>query len=406
MGILAAIAGDWLRVQALPAHEVLAAVQLMAPAIALRWTSGLYRATLTGLEHLVWLAGFNSLVATLRFAGVLPLLLWFGTSPTVFFGYQLAIAALELAVLSWQTYRWLPQLPGGARAGWQMAPLKPVLRFSLSIAFTSSVWVLVTQTDKLVLSRVLPLDEYGYFSLAVLVAGGILALTAPIGTALMPRMAALEASGEHAALIRLYRQTTQLVAVLATAMAVTLAYGAEPLLLGWTGNEELARRTAPILTLYALGNGLLAVAAFPYYLQFAKGDLRLHLIGNAAFVVLLIPAIVWSAVHYGGVGAGVVWLAMNLLSFVAWLPLVHRRFEPSLNRRWYLNDIAAIVAAGAGMGYAVNLIAPGWSAPRPTQLAFVGLLAVATITAGAMASSVLRRQLRPLWRPPGAVRSS
>jgi O-antigen/teichoic acid export membrane protein len=401
-----AIAGEWLRAQVLPPHEVLASVQLMAPAIALRWMAGLYRATLTGLERLVWLGAFNALVATLRFAGVLPLLLWVGATPTLFFGYQLAVALLELAVLVWRTYADLPALPAGARAGGQIATLRPVLKFSLSIAFTSSVWVLVTQTDKLVLSRVLPLDEYGYYSLAVLVASGIITLTAPIGNALMPRMAVLEASGEHAQLIRLYRRTTQLVAVLATAAALTLAYGAEPLLLGWTGNAELARRAAPVLALYALGNGMLAVAAFPFYLQFAKGDLRLHLIGNAAFVVLLIPAIVWSAVHYGGIGAGVVWLGMNVLSFVAWLPLVHRKFEPGLNRRWYLQDIAVIAAAGAGIGYAIDLGAPAASSTRPAQLAYVALLAASTAAAAALASSVLREYLRTRWRMPAAMRPS
>lgn len=401
-----AIAGGWLQATALPTHEVLAAVQLMAPAIGLRWLSGLYRATLTGLESLVWLGGFNALIATLRFAGVLPLLVWVGATPTLFFAYQLLIAALELSVLVWRSYAGLPSLHAGARVGWQLSPLRPVLKFSLSIAFTSAVWVLVTQTDKLVLSRVLPLAEYGYFSLAVLVASGIVTLTAPIGNALMPRMAALEAAGDHAQLIRLYRQTTQLVVVLAGAAALTLAYGAEPLLLAWTGDAELARLAAPVLALYALGNGVLAVAAFPYYLQFAKGNLRLHLIGNAAFVVLLIPLIVWATIHYGAIGAGVVWLGMNLLSFVAWLPLVHHRFEPGLNRKWYLQDIALLAAASGAAGLAVALTKPQWSDTRATQLAFIALLALATATAGALSSSVLREHLRARWRMARSVRAS
>ena len=67
-------------------------------------------------------------------------------------------------------------LPGrdAAPLRWELAPLRGVLTFSLSIAFTSSAWVLITQTDKLVLSRMLPLTEYGYYTLAVLVAGGVL----------------------------------------------------------------------------------------------------------------------------------------------------------------------------------------------------------------------------------------
>jgi O-antigen/teichoic acid export membrane protein len=109
--------------------------------------------------------------------------------------------------------------------------------------------------------------------------------------------------------------------VIASAASVTVAFCAESLLWAWTGDKVLAHQAVPILILYAIGNGILAVSAFPYYLQYAKGDLRLHLIGNAVFVVLLIPFIIWAASKYGGVGAGYVWLIMNLLSFIAWLPL-------------------------------------------------------------------------------------
>ena len=73
----------------------------------------------------------------------------------------------------------------------------------------------------------------------------------------------------------------------------------------------MATKAAPVLTLYALGNGILALGAFPYYLQFAKGDLRLHMIGNAIFVVLLIPALIWATLQYGAIGAGWAWLGAN-----------------------------------------------------------------------------------------------
>ena len=109
-------------------------------------------------------------------------------------------------------------------------------------------------------------------------------ISGPISGAIMPRMAKLEAEGDHAGLIRVYRQATQLVAVIAGAAAITVAFCAEPLLWAWTGDKHLAHQAAPVLILYALGNGILAVSAFPYYLQYAKGDLRLHLIGNAIFV--------------------------------------------------------------------------------------------------------------------------
>jgi O-antigen/teichoic acid export membrane protein len=312
-----------------------------------------------------------------------------GATPTVFFGFQFVVAAIELAVLLSFSYSLLPNVANAQTLPWNWAPLKPVLKFSMSIAFTSSVWVLVTQTDKLVLSKLMPLAEYGYFTLAVLVASGVNAISSPIGGAIMPRMAKLEAEGDHAGLILVYRQSTQMAAVLAGAASITLAFWAKPLLSAWIGDEALARQVAPVLILYALGNGVLAIAGFPYYLQYAKGDLRLHLIGNAVFVVLLIPAIIWAANYYGGVGAGCVWLGMNLLSFVAWLPLVHKKFEPGLNLKWYGEDILPIFVAGLVVGYGSTHLMPSTD-NRWAQLGEVVLTGIVVGLAGVLASSTIR----------------
>lgn len=386
----------WLQASVLPAAEVVRAVQLMAVIIALRWTCGLYRGVISGSQRLVWLSGVNSAVATVRFAGVIPLLMYIGATPTLFFGFQLAVAICELAVLWFSAYQLLPKLTDAQRPAWDWAPLKPVLKFSLSIAFTSSVWVLVTQTDKLVLSKLLPLAEYGHFSLAVLVASGIMLLSGPVSSAIMPRMAKLEAEGDQEGLIRVYRQATQLVAVMAGSAAITIAFCAEPLLWVWTGNRDLARQAAPVLTLYALGNCVLAVSAFPYYLQYAKGDLRLHLIGNALFVVFLVPVIIWGASQYGALGAGYAWLGLNLLTFVAWLPFVHRKFIPSLNLKWYGQDILLILLVTTSTAYFSHFfLAEG--AARWIQFSQILLIGMLTVFSGVLCSSAAQKRMA-LWR--------
>jgi len=383
------IAQHWLQASVLPTAEVASAVQLMAIIIALRWTCGLYRGVISGSQRLVWLSGFNSAVASLRFVGVIPLLMYVGATPALFFGFQLGVAIVELALLCLFAYKLLPRLSDAPSPAWAWEPLKPVLKFSLSIAFTSSVWVLVTQTDKLVLSKLLPLAEYGHFTLSVLVASGVMLLSGPASSVIMPRMTKMEAEGDQEGLIRVYRQATQLVVVLAGSAAITIAFCAEPLLWAWTGDRELAQRAAPVLTLYALGNGVLAVSAFPYYLQYAKGDLRLHLIGNALFVVLLLPLIIWGASSYGAMGAGYVWLGMNLLTFVAWLPFVHRKFVLGLNFKWYGIDVlpiisgSTIVAFGLSFGLSDNL-------GRIGQFVVICIYGCLIACAGGLCSSAIR----------------
>lgn len=391
------IATDWLNTTQLSTVEVQNSLYIIAFIVPLRWMGGLYRGILTGFEKIVWLSFFNSLIATMRFFGVLPLLMFLNSDPSAFFYFQLIVTLFEFFILMFAAYRMLPYIPSSTKIRWGWAPLKPTLKFSLTIAFTSAVWVCVTQMDKMILSGILSLSEYGYFTLAVLVAGGILVVSGPVAAALMPRMANLEAQGKHAELILLYRQSTQFVAVVAGAITTTVALGSETILLAWTGDAIISKQAAPILTLYAWGNGVLTLSAFPYYLQYAKGNLRLHLIGNAIFIVLLIPSIVVAATKYHGVGAGYVWLTINLISFVAWLPLVHHRFEPGLNAKWYFHDILKVILpvvfAGTVLFQFINFTDNRW-----IDIAIVGLIGLLLLLIGCIGSSDMRRRATAISR--------
>ena len=391
------IAEGWLKVQTLPLAQVQLALQLMAIGVALRWMSGLYRGCISGSERLVWLGGFNAFVATLRFVGVLPLLIWVGHSPAVFFTYQVLVAMVELAGLAAKAYGLFPSVPLGKQLGWSPAslftPIKPVLKFSLTIAFTSSVWVLVTQTDKLVLSKLLPLADYGFFTLAVLAASGVMMISGPISGALLPRMARLQAEGDEAGLISLYRNATQMVAVIAIPACLVLAFFTEQVLWVWTGNAYAATQAAPVLRLYALGNGFLVMAAFPYYLQFAKGDLKLHLIGNAVFMLLLIPSLVWATWQYGAIGAGYAWLGSNAILFFAWVPLVHRRFVKGLHQQWLLHDVGPVAICSV-VACSLAYLVLNWPKERDQILILIVIAGCAVLIAAILGSSVYRSKIR------------
>lgn len=391
-----AVAEHWLTIEKLSAREVVFAVQVMALIVAVRWMCGLYRGVIIGSQRLVWLGGFNVVAATLRFVAVLPFLVSVGATPRVYFGYQLGMAVVELALLAGFAYRLLPRLPDSEPIVWEWMPLKPVLLFSLTVAFTSSVWVVVTQLDKLVLSGLLKLEDYGYFMVAVLASSTIMLFSGPVGQALMPRLSRLEAEGRHHTLISVYRSGTQLVTILAGSASVTVACMARPLLLAWTGDQQLTNAAAPVLSLYAIGNGFLAVSGFPYYLQYAKGNLRLHLIGNLVFVVILVPTIIWATSAHGAIGAGWTWLGMNALSFVAWLPFVHRRFAPGLNMRWYTLDTLVMMVPAAVAGTLVSLLAPTEASRWVHILSTVTVALVVVSVAGAILLIVKRLSNQPI----------
>ena len=385
------IAQHWLQAAHLPVAEVENALRIMAVIVALRWMCGLYRSIVTGSEQLVWLGNFNAAFATVRSIGVLLALHHIAPTAAVFFGYQLVVAIAELALLARHAHTLVPAGAPGRSLREAIGVVRPLVRFSLSVAFTASVWIFVTQTDKLILSKILPLAEYGYFTLAVLVAGGVMVISGPVSAALLPYMARLEALQDQPALIEAYRRSTQLVVVLAAAASLTLALCAEPLLYAWSGDRLLAGATAPALMLYALGNGILTVSSFPYYLQYAKGNLRMHITGSMLFVVFLIPVMSWAADRHGAMGAGWAWLGMNALYLAGWAPLVHHHLHKGLNRPWFVRDVASIaiplVLAGMVLSQAVSIEDARWV----TVAKVVGVLLALVAGGSALTTTGLAR---------------
>lgn len=339
-------ANHWLNVNDLSIATVVGALQLIAVAAAMRWVSGFYRSCLAGFEKQVWLSGFNVLIATARFPGALALVAWVDASPWSFFSYQVAVSLVELLVLVTKANSLMPCLSAGQTIGWAprelLKPVASVLGLTAAFSFTSVAWIFVMQIDKIILSKTLPLASYGSFSLAVLVASAILALSAPVSSALLPRLARLYSESKQSELLQLYRRATQFVTAVAVPLSIALALFSHEILQLWTGNEHLAQEAKSVLSLYSLGNLLLVLGAFPYYLQYAAGKLRLHVAGVALFVSVLVPGMLLAARLHGAVGVAVVWLACHLLYLFGWTPVIHRQFLGVNHSSWLIRDIGRI----------------------------------------------------------------
>jgi O-antigen/teichoic acid export membrane protein len=393
--IAAPIAEHWLEPRTLSTAAVAQAVLLMAIAIGLRFASIFYRAVIVGNERLQWIGGFNVTIASIRAFGVLPAMAWLGGTPRVFFTVQLVIGVVELGALALQAYRHLPAVEHAV--GWSLAPLRGVARLTAAVGFTGGLTVVMTQSDRLVLSGLLSLTDYAHFNLAVLAASAVALAGAPLGTALQPRMAALVAAGDRAALLRVYAVGTRVMGLVTLPLAAVLAFHSEPLLWAWTGQAEAARAGAPVLSLYALGNAVMAHLGLPYALQFATGRLKLHVIGNALLVLTLVPGQVFLTIHYGAVGAGAFWLAVNLLYASFWIPVALHSLAPESLRGWYLDILRLAVVAGALAWLGTPLIVAAQGLGRAATTGALAVLGSAASLALVASHGGLRAEWRVLW---------
>lgn len=331
------IAANWLQLKQITVNEASLCVAMMGMMVGGRWLTSLYRSGLTGMDLLPTVNVVAMVLATLRSVMVMGVLVWVSTQSTVFFAYQLGIAALEFSVFCILFYR---SLPGGLQAARRpdMRSL-PVFRFAGAMAVLTLAWGVIGQVDRLVLSHYLDLAAYGSYAIALVAASGVTLLATPFTQALQPRLVFLAASNDGAALADIYRSGTQMLMCLLAVVSGAAIFLGEPILWAWTGNRDLAQQEAIILAQYAGGNALLALSSLVFQLQYACGDIRRHMVGSLGFACIWVPSAVFMSINFGASGAAWAWLIGNFVFFVGWMLGTQQRMLPGMTRAWIVRDV-------------------------------------------------------------------
>jgi len=394
------IATEWLDAQAISQETVTHCIALMGMIIGLRFFASLYASGIRGMEDQVWLNVFATFISTVRVVGALLLIVLVSNDIRLFFQYHVAVAALETLVLAFRLYSNMALAPHRLPFRLDLAALRQIAPFALSIAYTAGVWVFVSQSDKLILSAILPLQEFGFFTLVSLITGGILLVSGPISQAILPRLTSLLAADKQDDMVVVYRRATQLVAVVSVSAAMFVGFYSEALVYVWTGDRTAAQWCARVLPWFAFGNGILTLAAFQYYLQSAFGNLRLHVIGSTISAIVQIPVIFYAATQYGALGAGIAWFAIRLLWFAIWTAVVHRSLIPGLHSVWITRDVLPTAVTGVLVIFIVSRVFEvNVSGPRLDTGITLFLLGLTTFSLVAISSRYVRSLLLEYARP-------
>lgn len=376
------LARDWLRAGELPVGIVAQAVAVMAWVVALRFVEGVYRGSLFGLQKQVWYNAASALLATIRHGGAVAILAF--VSPTVwaFFVWQGVVSILTTVIFAASVHRALPRAPSSVR--FSRRALTNIGAYAGGMLGITLLSLILTQVDKVILSRMLDLAHFGYYTLAATVAGTLYMVIAPITQSLFPRMVELSTRDEESALITVYHLGAQLVTVLTGPAMLIIGLFSAGAVYAWSGDGNLAQRTAPILSALALGTFLNGLMWIPHQCQLAHGWTSLALKANLVAVAVLVPAILWVVPRYGAVGAGWLWVALNTGYVLIALQFMHARLLRSEKWAWYLQDVV-LPLLGAGL---VSAVAWQWQPGElNSRLSWISFLLVTG--SGAMAAAVL-----------------
>jgi O-antigen/teichoic acid export membrane protein len=337
---------NWIKSDHLSSVIVIGSIRIMGLVLATRWLEQLFRGALQGLQDLIWLNIAQAILATLRWGGAYVVVAHIDHSIISFFIWQGLVSIVMIAVLILRTYRLLPpQLPGH----FDFEALREIRSFAGGMFAGTLLTFLLTQADKVVISKALSLEQLAYYTLASTIAGGLLQLIIPMNTAVYPRLTALVARTDTAGLARTYEKACEWIAMIVIPPALLLAFFPVPTLLVWSGNLKLAEAVAPVLTLLALGTLCNGLMNMPYMLQLAYGWTSLSVKVNIVAVIAVVPGLVWAVPRFGVVGAAATWLILNAAYLIFVVSLMHQRILRAEKWRWITRAaIIPLVAGGVG----------------------------------------------------------
>lgn len=357
------LATHWLQSVHLSVPQVQRDIVLMGAAFAARWPFALYSGALMGLQRQVLLNAIKTGVETLRSGGA-AVVLWL-IAPTLesFLVWQLAMGLAGSLLTAYAAWLSLPESEAPAR--FQRAQLIRIWRFAAGMTGISVTVVVLTQADKIVLSKILSLEDFGYYTLAWAVAAGLTQLVTPIVSAFSPRLAQVVAQNDAAAIRQTYHLGAQWLAAIVLPVGMTLAVFAQDVLLLWTHSTAIAVRSHAVMSILLVGTCLNALMNMPYALQLAYGWTRLALLTNLAAVAVMVPMVILATQRYGAVGAASVWVFLNLGYLLIPLQIMHTRLLPREKGTWYLYDAflpLLLSFAGAVVMRAILPDGLGWMA--------------------------------------------
>lgn len=360
------IADHWVKPDHLQAAVVKQALMITGGVVALRWPASFYLGGLCGLDRQPLLNLIQCACATLRGLGSVAVL-WL-ISPTIqaYFSCQIIISAVETSCLAAALW-W--SLPGrGTGATFAMAHLKHVWRFSAGMTGISVVVLLLTQTDKIILSKMLPLELFGYYTLAWTVTSTLIRIILPIDFAVYPTLTRLVAEKNDQQLRNLYHKSCQMQIVLLVPAALVLILFGDAVLTVWSNDPAIVHNSGPILSILAIGTCLNGFMRVPYQAQLAYGWTSLAFYQNLVSVIVLVPLMVLFTWAYQGIGAAWVWVILNAGYFFIAIHIMHRRILSDAKWDWYRYDVGLPAAMAFAVAFAGKTMMPSGLLPLSLAL--------------------------------------
>ncbi|MGD0170562.1 MAG: oligosaccharide flippase family protein [Halobacteriota archaeon] len=381
------ISNYWLIAPGFSPNALQLIIVMIGILIGLNLIQGLYGIGLLALQKQVRFNVINSTFGTLQAVGAILALSFIAPTIQVFFEWQIIINIIWTVAVLFALRRAMGPVSSAPRFDKKL--LLDIRHLTAGITGIAVLTTIFSSADKVILSKMLTLEYFGYYTLAWGAASLLALVTSPIATAVFPRMVQIVERRDEGALTKIYHQSCQLQTMTVFPIALVLVFFSSEFLFLWTGSPAIVANAHIILSVLVLGAAIASLSVVPQNLQLAYKWTKLAVILQLVSVIALIPLIIWLTINYGIVGAPVALLAVNIFYVAVFVVLTHQRYLKHEYSRWLLRDTVIPAVGTATVVVIARLIAPA-SLSRLNILFELAMIFALAITVAASLSPEVR----------------
>lgn len=284
-----------------------------------QFPGGLYKGFLQAAEEQVVLNTILISCIILRHLfGVL--IVFYLPSLLTYILWQISTIALETILRSYYSWKFVKTKRTFITFNYQT--FRPALTSAIKMSLVVVLGVLTTQLDRIILSAMVPIEQYGFYVIASAVSLGVLGLIHPFVIAIAPGM--MQSHDNDKKMRNLNLRLTKIIASIVFIGAFLFIIGGEWFLEIWMRDIQAVNIIHPLLSILLIGSALNAFYHVGYYNWLAKhrSD-RILLVNSIGLILTLIitPILIKSV---GMIGATFGFVAMNFVSFVVSLEWIKK----------------------------------------------------------------------------------
>ena len=332
------LAKYWVHSSELSQNTITYAFILLSISMVFQFPTGFYSGGIMGLQKQGILNLLRVVFATLKSVGSIFILMYVSSSILGFLVWFLVISILQAISFRYALWYFLSRPGSNIKAIYRKSILQQIWRFAAGLTVISLTSILLTQIDTIILSKILSLKQFGYYTLAYTIGSFLYMIVSPVSQSYFPKFSALITENKYDELVKVYHQSCQLVTILVLPFGLFLAIFSKELLLVWTHNSETVLNTYQLVSLVTLALTIHCLMFMPYMLCLAYKYTKLALYMNLMILAIMIPGTALSAIYFGGIGGATCWLSINLIYLFVNPSLVHRKFLKSETFNWYWED--------------------------------------------------------------------